>query len=162
MEGCLQSVPHLHSDKQPETTPAEISDKTSPCIWRPASSSLIHRGGHSFAASASDTTFFAVLRTLCYSPQQRLFQQREFPSAWSPVHLFDRALLISLVAFAFVRSIAASSPLSTFATPQATPRNKHHSDTSLTCRRRREARSRAGRNKRSRHRTVLPPGNQHG
>jgi hypothetical protein len=40
---------------------APISDKKAgPCIWRPASSSLIHHS-HSFAASASDTTFFAVL-----------------------------------------------------------------------------------------------------
>jgi hypothetical protein len=54
------------------------------------------------------------------------FQQRAFPSAASPVHLFDRALLISFVAFAFVRPIAASSPLSTFATPQAHLIQPHH------------------------------------
>jgi hypothetical protein len=168
--GGLPAVAHLTSSlhsapKHPHSAENDKRLEAGPCIWRPASSSLMHPLRRPFVRSQCFRHDFlcCTAHPLLFTTTTPFFHQRAFSSAASRVHLFDRALLISFVAFAFVRSIAAaSSPLSTFATPQATPRNKHHSDTSSTCRRRREERSRVGRNRRSRHRTVLPPGNQHG
>lgn len=108
---CLQSVGL--------STPlyrAPISDnETWPLHLAAASSSLIHPFIAPIRSLPTRLSLLFCLLTVCHSPH--LLYQSAFTSAASLVHLFHREHFISFVAFAFVRSIAASSPHSTFATP---------------------------------------------
>jgi len=168
---CLQSTPTpvRQPEIDPPTTPliTLIDKRAGPCI---SSVIISHRIASiaAFAASVSDTTFFAAVHSVIHHHHHR----HHIPSANAHSPALGRLYILPIAHTSFSSShspLCATSPhhrrfrrLPHPWARQSALGIRHHTHIPPSCLRRREAKCRVEQSKRSRHRTFLLVGNQHG